>query len=115
MAEMMWKKRKTFFPYFLKVLMYPYVEISHKNRIMCVHSLHEYGRTLRSERKTHSGCFWLKSKYLDFRVLAGYLTSYWKLISYRENCSHNSKPQQARHVFPFCVQCYAEVIGVVMI
>lgn len=75
--------------------------------------------TLRLKKKQqqhpNSSCSWLQSNYLDLRVLAGYLFSCWKGISYRDYCRYKSKPQQTLHIFPFCVQFYAEVMGIVVI
>lgn len=40
---------------------------------MYIHSLHSYLCTFGGERQINSSGFWLKSNYLDFGVVAGYL------------------------------------------
>lgn len=67
-------ERSKIFSLFLKVLIYSYVGISNKKKAlnMYIHSLHSYLCTFGGERQINSSGFWLKSKYLDFGVVAGY-------------------------------------------
>ena len=82
---------------------------------MYSHYITTYAPSAVKKKKTNAHCLGLKCNCLDFRVLAGYLIYCWKSASYRDYCRYNSKSQQTLHIFPFCVQFYAEVIGIVIV